>query len=84
MMSVTFYGLLAYLVWHSVKNKTLRWRLIVLLILWMHVIGFSRIYLRAHWFSDVVGGFLLGLAYTSVCLTIYLWRRQWAAHRNPV
>src|SRR6476469_6523636 len=44
LMSVTFYGLLAYIVWHSVKNTRLKWTLVVLLILWILLIGISRVY----------------------------------------
>ena len=43
LMSVTFYGLLAYIVWHTVQNKAARWTIIVLLILWIILIGVSRI-----------------------------------------
>ena len=31
-------------------------------------VGFSRVYLRAHWFSDVVGGWSLGIAWLFLCL----------------
>ena len=33
-------------------------------------VAFSRIYLEAHWVSDVAGGFLLGVAY--LLATIWL------------
>jgi undecaprenyl-diphosphatase len=60
LMGVTFYGLMVYAVWHSVKNLTWRWIFIVFLILWVLVIGFSRIYLRKHYFSDVMAGYCIG------------------------
>ncbi|MBD0332825.1 MAG: phosphatase PAP2 family protein [Chitinophagaceae bacterium] len=69
LMSVTFYGLLAYIVWHSVKNKTLRWALIILLLLFILLIGVSRIYLRRHNYTDVIAGFAIGFLW----LVISIW-----------
>lgn len=60
LFSITFYGVLVYLVYHSVKQKGLKWMLIVLLIALMFIIGFSRVYLRVHYASDVVAGFSVG------------------------
>ncbi len=36
----------------------------------MLAVAFSRLYLEAHWISDVAGGFMLGLAF--LLLTIWL------------
>jgi undecaprenyl-diphosphatase len=60
LMSVTFYGLLIYIVWKMVKRKWLKWTLVILLALLINVIGFSRIYLRVHYASDVLAGFATG------------------------
>lgn len=68
LMSVTFYGLLAYIVWHEVKNKNLKWALITALILWIILVGASRIYLRRHYYSDVVAGFAMGFLWLVVSL----------------
>jgi len=69
MMSFTFYGLLIYIVWHNVQNKTWKWILISLLALIILIIGASRVYLRVHYASDVLAGFSLGL----IWLVISLW-----------
>ena len=63
LMSVTFYGLLVYVAWHSIKNLTLRWIIIILVICWILLVGFSRIYLRKHYYSDVVAGYCLGFVW---------------------
>jgi membrane-associated phospholipid phosphatase len=70
LMSVTFYGLIAYVVWHSVKNKSLRIALIILLVLWIHIVGFSRIYLRKHYYSDVIAGFAIGFLWLVISLKV--------------
>jgi len=70
LMSITFYGLLAFIAWHSIKNKTLKWILIILLISWIFIIGASRIYLRKHYYSDVMAGFALGFLWLVVSLKV--------------
>lgn len=71
MVSMAFYGLFIYLIYKNVTNKYLKWTLITLLSLLILSIGFSRIYVGVHYFTDVVGGFLLGLAYLIIYINIY-------------
>ena len=71
MVSMAFYGIIIYLVYKNVTNKYLKWSLITLLSLLILSIGFSRIYVGVHYFTDVVGGFLLGLAYLIIYINIY-------------
>jgi len=70
LMSVTFYGLLIYLTWHQVKHKGVKWMIIILLLLWINLIGFSRIYLRAHNFSDVIAGYCIGMIWLFISLKL--------------
>lgn len=71
MVSMAFYGIVIYLVYKNVSNKYLKWLLITLLSLLILSIGFSRIYVGVHYFTDVVSGFLLGLAYLIIYINIY-------------
>ena len=69
LMSVTFYGLLIYIIWQTVKRPWLKITLVTLLLLLIFIIGFSRIYLRVHYASDVMAGFATGFLW----LVISLW-----------
>jgi membrane-associated phospholipid phosphatase len=60
LMSVTFYGLLIYMIFKSVKNPVLKWTLISLLIILIMIIGSSRVYLRVHYATDVIAGYCIG------------------------
>jgi len=54
-MSVCFYGLLMIIIWKEEKPKPLlKWTLLLLVVLLLLLIGFSRIYLRVHYFTDVL------------------------------
>ncbi|MEJ7611091.1 MAG: phosphatase PAP2 family protein [Ferruginibacter sp.] len=58
--SVTFFGILAYMAYRNIKQPLLRWAIIIILIIFVILIGFSRVYLRLHYASDVIAGFCLG------------------------
>ena len=60
LMSMTFYGLLIHIIYNSVKKAWLKWTLIIALILLILIIGFTRIYLRVHYPSDVFAGYAVG------------------------
>ena len=57
MGSLVVYGMLAYFLTLVVPNRTLRYCIIVLTTTLVVTIGFSRIYLGVHYFSDVVAGY---------------------------
>jgi membrane-associated phospholipid phosphatase len=75
---VVFFGLMAYLLSMSTltaRRRRLGFASCLAIVL---AVGFSRLYLEAHWVSDVAGGFTLGIAYLlpSICLVEALGRRR--------
>ena len=66
MVSMGFYGFLIYLIYTKVKNKKVKYPLVVFLGLLIILIGISRIYLGVHYFTDVIGGFIIAILYLIV------------------
>ncbi len=77
-MAVTFYGLLIYIIGHTITPDELRWLLTFLVVLLIMLIGFSRIYLRVHYASDVLGGFIIGLLWLLISLAVLKWLEGYA------
>ena len=70
-MSVILYGFLAILLARGLSG-TLRWGLFVSVFLISFFIAISRLYLGAHWLSDVLGGFFIGASWTALLGIAYL------------
>ena len=79
-MAVTFYGLLIYILQHTIDIGWLKALLTFLLIILALLIGFSRIYLRVHYASDVLGGFIIGLLWLLISLSVIKWLEGYVHH----
>ena len=79
-MSMVVYGFLAVLVARSVFPPR-RWLAYAVAALLICAIATSRLYLGAHWLSDVIGGLSLGLAW--VCLLAIAYYRHSTAVPLP-
>ena len=61
--AVVFFGGAIYLLWTIEMRPVWRWTGTVVLVLLILGVAVSRLYLRAHWLSDVAGGLAGGTAY---------------------
>lgn len=72
-MSMVVFGLLAFLL---ARGATAGWRTFVLAITGADValVSLSRLYLGAHWLSDVLAGTSLGMLWVTFCAMVYVRR----------
>jgi membrane-associated phospholipid phosphatase len=77
---VVFFGFLAYLAWIHFAGKM---RVIVITIcsVLIVLIGPSRVFLGAHFASDVVGGYLIGTIWLILLILAYRWTLQSVSER---
>ncbi len=69
--AVVFFGFLSYLIPRLVKQPAVAWTLRSLLILLIFLIATSRVYLQAHWSSDILGSFFLGGLLLALAINLY-------------
>lgn len=79
--TVGFYGVLAVVAWKSSLHRPFRVASFGLATSVILGVGFSRVFLGAHWFFDVVGGFLIGTVY--VLATAALFGEHSLGSRDP-
>jgi membrane-associated phospholipid phosphatase len=85
MGSTIFYGLLALFLVEVVKRWPARALIIFFSALIVLLVGLSRIYLGAHYLTDVLGAFAAGLAWLAFCWTgadTFRRRREWRESRE--
>ncbi len=78
MIATVFYGALAGFVLAKSKSWPLRILALALAIVLISFVAFSRVYLGAHYLSDVLGAMAEGLAWIALSLTAlyYFWKRN--------
>jgi membrane-associated phospholipid phosphatase len=70
LFAVVGYGMLAYLVADHLTHRWQRAAAVALGVMLVLGLGFSRVYLAAHCFSDVAGGFAVGIGWLAACIAI--------------
>lgn len=68
MTAIVVYGILIYLCYKNIKNHSIRNFIIFILMLIVMLVIFSRVYLGAHYFSDVLAATFLGLSFLFVSI----------------
>lgn len=76
MVSLCFYGMLAFFIVRNIKS--LRWRLVIisLAVLLVVAIGISRIYLGVHYPTDVIAGYTAGAMWLFFRISLLAWWEQ--------
>ena len=65
------FGFLFFIALTRLPSSPMRFLLLFLSAFLVATIGLSRVYLGAHWASDVIGGYLAGIAFLSLTINTY-------------
>jgi len=79
-----FVGFLFFLTYTLLKPSWGRTSLLVASALFILLMGLSRIYQGQHWFSDVMGAYLLGSLWLALTIRLYRWGKLRFFTRQPV
>lgn len=76
---VAFWGFFSYLLSTKLRYRTARWTSVGLIGSLIALVGPSRVYLGHHWLTDVLGSYLLGIAYLLGLVALYRRVQPWLA-----
>lgn len=81
-IAVSFYGFIAYFLFCSLKKKTVKIISLCLSVIIILLIGFSRIYLGAHWPSDVLASYGLALIWLFLIIAVFKIKNVYIEHKQ--
>lgn len=76
MISLVFYGMVAYLALSYVKSKKWKAFIVAGTFVICVLIGFSRLYLGVHFLTDVLAGWAAGGLWLAICILWDLWQQN--------
>ncbi len=79
--SMVGYGVLLFIGLRVVRRHWLRWLLVLVLVAIIFGIGASRVYFGVHFLTDVLAGFLMGLAWLLICASLIWFLEPYRAYR---
>jgi membrane-associated phospholipid phosphatase len=66
--TVVLLGILVFISWRYWNSRRVKVLTFFSYVLTVALVGFDRIYLNVHWFSDVAGAVFLGLFWLAICI----------------
>ena len=82
MQFTAFCGFLLFIVYTLLRPSWFRGVLLAVLGLIVALMGPSRIYLGQHWFSDVMGAYVLGSLWLALTIRVYRWGKSRATREQ--
>ncbi len=64
--------IVVYLLLPYVKNQESRFSLLVVMVIWLLLVAFSRVYLRGHYMSDIFGSVIIAAAWWESAELLYI------------
>ena len=69
--AILWLGAITYILYTYFRNNRLRFAFLAIGVALVLLVGFSRIFLGVHWFSQVVGGYLIGGILLAILIRLY-------------